>query len=88
MDDEMLKQTIPYKDEHLTVQLHVEDVSVLIALLNATKVTYLNKSLESKMIKDEGGEQLFTTRAKLCQAFSDKFHEFVMVGEPKSRDVH
>lgn len=76
------------KDEIVNVQLHEKDLQALIQLLNVTQDTYSKVSDNSYKQGDDSSASLFSARAKLAFAFSQRLNEYLDFAEPKSKEHH
>lgn len=76
------------RPDYIDVQLHKEDLAGLIDLLDQTVEYYLKIGAEMLISGDKNSHTIITSKAKMINAFNDKFRSYLLVGEPTSRDIH
>jgi hypothetical protein len=76
------------KAEHINVQIHKEDLSILVDLLDTTSVFYEMACKSVSNVGDSSSESIFKNRIQLINAFNAKFKSHLAIGEPESRDEH
>lgn len=76
------------RDEIVNVQVHEKDLEALVQLLNVTSETYLKVVNNAILQADEKTVQLFSARAKLAQAFSERLNQYLDFAEPASKELH
>lgn len=76
------------KDEIVNIQLHEKDVQALVQLLNVMYDTCNKVSDTAFKQADDKSATLFSARAKLAFAFSERINQFIDFAEPASKEIH
>ena len=87
-NEEVKDAIVVDRDKVVTVQLHEQDLEVLVQLLSVTNDFY--KKIADAAIKAEDAlyKSQLDARSKLCDAFTQKFNTYLIFPESLCKEVH
>ena len=85
---ELTEDYPPYKEGYVTVQMHKDDLNILVNLLSTTQEVFTRILVDATTRGDEPTTKAYVARVKLCNAFVEKLGEQIKLGEPVSREKH